>query len=73
MSFCVGVVLALSALNMPIKFRPLQDNFYLVILVPTCDIPGTFPYKSDSKFVLTYIIIVKMGETWGWNQNDKKL
>ena len=33
-------------------------------------ITETSPYKSDPRFPLN-IIIIKMGEIWGRNQNDK--
>ena len=33
------------------------------------DITETSPYKSDPRF--PPYIIVKIGEIWGWNQNDK--
>ena len=35
-------------------------------------ITETSPYKSDPKFPPNIIIIVKMGEIRGRNQNDKK-
>ena len=34
---------------------------------------GTSPYKSDPKFAPSIYNYSKIGEIWGWYQNDKKI